>query len=261
MEISDITRSEQSTIQHHNSSTDSQQSDSESPSLEMTVVLNEQNPYWANDTLRCASNAEMSPGGKARKDFKFQVIHLNAGPRWFIFPSNKAEKVTELPQAPTNGSSDQENQRENPSVRRSMLHMSRRKVSNELNKAPPTNNDIFEDNLCNATATNYRADAPMSEPTTRRINSKPMCQPDSPINCRFNITKASLSVSPPSTSSDYSTFSNQSTLSSQSDTFQILSVVKNTDEDEEETIEEMPMVKDIPQPTILISNVDGKSRV
>lgn len=74
MEISDIKPLEQPTIKHHNSSTDSQQSDPESPSLEMTVVLNEQNPYWANDApLRCASNAEMSPGGKVGRDFKFQV--------------------------------------------------------------------------------------------------------------------------------------------------------------------------------------------
>lgn len=75
----------------------------------------------------------------------------------------------------------------------------------------------------------------MSEPTTRRINTKAIFQPNMPVECRFQVTKASLSVSPPSTSSNCSTFSsNQSTLSScNSNTFEILSIAKKWDNQEE----------------------------
>lgn len=91
----------------------------------------------------------------------------------------------------------------------------------------------------------------MSEPTTRRINTKAV----SPIECRFQVTKTSLSVSPPSTSSDYS--SNQSTLSScNSETFQILSVAKKWEDEQDETAEDDPTATDSEStnPTILISD-------
>jgi hypothetical protein len=127
-------------------------SDPESP-LEMTVVLNEaMNPYWSNDNpLRCASNADLSSvGGKSRRDFKFQVIQVRNGPRWFVFPSNKDENTdaTQLPAI--NNPSDQENVRDNAnSMRRSMRIINRRKVSNEFNKAgvPMSGVVSYEGNL------------------------------------------------------------------------------------------------------------------
>lgn len=80
MEISDKTRLEQpTTIQQlnyrHSQDSDSQQSELDSPTLGMTVVLNDSNPYWANDAaLRCASNSDLSSvDHKCRRDFKFQV--------------------------------------------------------------------------------------------------------------------------------------------------------------------------------------------
>jgi hypothetical protein len=145
------------------------------------------------------------------------VIQVRTGPKWFIW-NNKADgDELSQPTSQNDCCSDQENQHES---RRSMRFMSRRKVSNEANK----NNE-----LCKVTATNQNCAAPMSEPTTRRINSKTICQPNPPIT--------SLSVSPPSTSSGCSSFSMSS---SNSDTFQILSVAKKADDDQEEddTIEE-----------------------
>lgn len=43
--------------------------------VEMTVVLNESNTYWASEApLRCASNADLlSADGQVRRDYKFQV--------------------------------------------------------------------------------------------------------------------------------------------------------------------------------------------
>jgi hypothetical protein len=109
--------------------------------------------------------------------------------------------------------------------------------------------------LCNAT---QNAAAPMSDPTTRRINTKP-------IDCRFQVA----SLSPPSTSSECSTFSNQSTLSScASDTFQILAVSNKCESDDEDdqadSVQTAPTCLKDPNkqqtPLILVSSADPPTR-
>lgn len=74
MEISNKKRLPTSTTYQSQLSQDlseQSQSDPDSP-IEMTVVINDPNHYWANSTaLRCASNA-----GGGKRDFKFKVSRI-----------------------------------------------------------------------------------------------------------------------------------------------------------------------------------------
>ncbi|CAD5211192.1 unnamed protein product [Bursaphelenchus okinawaensis] len=42
-------------------------------------------------TLRCASNPPADSKNRPKRDFRFQVIELREGPKWFIWPSNKSQ--------------------------------------------------------------------------------------------------------------------------------------------------------------------------
>ncbi|KAH7712976.1 Protein T19H5.4 b [Aphelenchoides avenae] len=203
---------------------------------------------WNPTPLRSANNGDMNSsigGGKARKrDFRFQIIQVRQGPKWFIWPSQNGNNAS-TPDANENvvcsgpaagqqqNCSDQENHLvssndsgnfsssgNGPSMRRSSRFMtSRRKISVNQNSDASAPLAV-EGDMVRVTATNHGPSAaPMSEPTTRRLTcrmSKPA--PTTPGSSGFS--------SPASSSSAMSTDSSPSG-------FQILSVSRKCESDDE----------------------------
>ncbi|KAI6218189.1 hypothetical protein M3Y99_01723400 [Aphelenchoides fujianensis] len=215
--------------------------------MTLTVSNTIEHPFWTdNSPLRCASNSVGMSGSKKR-DFRFQIIEVHQDARkWFVWRQEPDRPQT--PVTPNNsGSSDQENQRDVNTSRRSGRYASRRKSSGEMqtpspvaeNEQPPV---AAEGDLCPATATTHLPDAPMSEPTTRRITSKAIR-----MECRCGPSKMPASGS----SSGDSVSSRQSTDST---TFQILSVASRDAEDEEEEEEVEFECTCRQQPLLFVSN-------
>ncbi|CAD5215467.1 unnamed protein product [Bursaphelenchus xylophilus] len=148
-------------------------------------------------TLRCASNPPVDSKSRPKRDFRFQVIELREGPKWFIWPSNKSH-------GDENNLLSQEFNQENQG------HRSRSQVEQESRPIP-----IKSPRLDGRKSS---MDA-YSEPSTSRR--------------RVESEQLGLRMSPASLSSGGS---NQSSLSSGSTTFQILSVSskwEHQSEDEE----------------------------
>ncbi|KAI6179117.1 hypothetical protein M3Y98_00575900 [Aphelenchoides besseyi] len=261
------------------------------PSLsEMTVTVsnNLERPFWSDGSpLRCASNSvNMSTSSlRPKRDFRFQVIQVRTGPRWFVWnckPESDEMDTTEQPAIinRSSGSSDQEN-RIDESIHRSTHCVSRRKTSNDYNNKPsPVIENVqaiaTEDDLrCHVTATNQPLSSPVSEPTIRRIATKPIRQPIIPIDCRCTLTKKTVHLSSPSSSADSFSSAQSSLSSNDSSTFQILSVAPKWDPEEDaeddetvectcrmrvETSEAENQMVDQSKPSILITSVADSSK-
>uniref|UniRef100_A0A7E4VX62 Uncharacterized protein n=1 Tax=Panagrellus redivivus TaxID=6233 RepID=A0A7E4VX62_PANRE len=185
--------------------------------------LHNNNHYCRSSSLnmahpQMASHSHNHWGGNNRKrDFQFQVIEVNQGPKWFIWPSAQSSKE-DAPAHPQKNNSDQENLRTvepaTPSVASANIASTTLTPVNNL----PRRNSRFNrqrpphlKDLAN-TATiddSTMPPAPMSEPTPRRAMFMP------------NTTSENDNIS----------------VSAPSDTFKILSVArKSYQEDDDEDL-------------------------
>ncbi|KAI6221523.1 hypothetical protein M3Y95_00970900 [Aphelenchoides besseyi] len=248
--------------------------------MTVTVSNNLERPFWSDGSpLRCASNSvNMGTSNlRPKRDFRFQVIQVRTGPRWFVWNCKPESDEMDTNEQPaiinrSSGSSDQENCIDTHCV-------SRRKISTDYNKPSPVIENVqaiaTEDDLrCHVTATNQPLSSPVSEPTIRRIATKPIRQPIIPIDCRCTSTKKTMSLSPPSSSADSFSSAQSSLSSNDSSTFQILSVAPKWDPEDdaeddelvectcrvrEETPEAENQMVDQSKPLILISSVADSS--
>uniref|UniRef100_A0A914DQY6 Uncharacterized protein n=1 Tax=Acrobeloides nanus TaxID=290746 RepID=A0A914DQY6_9BILA len=227
------------------SSSDEYQSQSE--------VLTE-NSNWPPQPLRNSNNN--SAGGKVRqkRDFHFQVIQIRQGPKWFIWPSNKDESQ----EAPKKNGSNQENDEIQPMEQTKNEQSAQTMVENSANTSaaaqiqpcPATvsnipNNSLqmrrtnrfssrrkfqvqpvvdsiaVEGEMTRVTSTKQQLpNAPLSEPTTRRLSCK------TPKPSKYESNQNSTTTTPDSYCSN----------SAPSQTFKILSISKKWESDDEDEL-------------------------
>jgi hypothetical protein len=183
--------------------------------------------HWSQPLCN-STTVNSSSNSNKKRDFHFQVIEVNQGPKWFIWPSQKSTDQSSESANSSKNSSNQENENHfhkngavtpnvvspNAPMTINVAHLqrknrfSRRKQLTEMHHHCAS---VIDGEYAQCTATNSTSDAPLSEPTTRRLLSKP-------IIC---VTEAQQQESSCSTSMP-------------SQTFKILSVSKKSWESDDE---------------------------
>jgi hypothetical protein len=179
----------------------------------------------------CASNITTvnSSSSNKKRDFHFQVISVDQGPKWFVWPSQKSTDQPEINSSKNSSNQENENHyhkngaitpnvvQPNAPMTINLAHLqrknrlSRRKQLAEMHQ----HHCSVVDGEYSHTATNSTNDAPLSEPLARRLLSKPI-----------------ICVTPSSQQDQTTTPSCSSSMPSQ--TFKILSVSKKSWESEDE---------------------------
>ncbi|KAI1702991.1 hypothetical protein Ddc_16754 [Ditylenchus destructor] len=197
-------------------------------------IPNNNNP--AANPGKCVNSNSNAAGTTARpkRDFRFQVIQVRQGPKWFILPSkhNKDEQDEDnengnIPRLSPkkNASSDQENQEMlsptspcspiSPRIAQdSQLPFAMDSCGNQSCKAvacgssPPKNVERQAPAMVSVTATKQISDfpSPLSEPTTRRF-------PPAAAGNRFQVIR-NVNIAPALNSSPNTNDSNEVILSS-----------------------------------------------
>uniref|UniRef100_A0A914Y9G4 Uncharacterized protein n=1 Tax=Panagrolaimus superbus TaxID=310955 RepID=A0A914Y9G4_9BILA len=174
----------------------------------------------------CASNiTTVNAGSNKKRDFHFQVISVDQGPKWFVWPSNKSVDQPETNSSKNSSNQENENHyhkngaispntvQPNAPMTINVAHLQRKnRLSRRKQLADMHHHcSVVDGEYAHVTATNSATDAPLSEPLARRLLSKPI------------ICVTPSQESSPSCSS-----------SMPSQTFKILSVSKKSWESEDE---------------------------
>ncbi|KAK0395705.1 hypothetical protein QR680_001393 [Steinernema hermaphroditum] len=155
--------------------------------MELHVNNNNMNMSNLNRTIHCQfgprpRSTMIVQHPRRKRDFRFQVIRVCQGPKWFVWPQFKDEDdEDEQSEENKNDQENTEEQSNNDGTSKTCLQLNL--DNGHQTFTMPIDSNITSGALTPVTATNQLNDqSPMSEPTTRRIAFKPTTAKSEPIS-------------------------------------------------------------------------------